>query len=68
MNQLKNNSDWIPPWEDLREMMNKAKKEGLIFIGYQGIKFTADELQQKWNKGRFRWGAINWKLIQPPNQ
>lgn len=57
--------DWIPPWETLRQLMTKARRENLVFYQpFQQLTFTPDELQMQWNKGSFRWGAVNWELIE----
>lgn len=57
--------DWISPWETLRQLMTKARRENLVFYQrFQELTFTPDELQMEWNKGSFRWSAVNWELIE----
>ena len=56
----------IPPWPDLADLMARARRERLWFwCNYQDLWFSPDELQAEWDKGSFRWGAVNWKLRDP---
>lgn len=57
---------WIP-WVDLCKLMEEAKLTGKVFyLDNQNLTFTPEELEEKWNKKQFRWGAVNWKLIFIP--
>jgi hypothetical protein len=54
------------PEPELVEMMAKARCENLWFHSvYQDMWFSPDELQAAWDKGQFRWGAVNWILRNP---
>jgi hypothetical protein len=59
------NKTWKPS-SDLVAMLERAKREKLwFFCSYQELWFSPAELENAWAEGRFRWGAVNWKLRQP---
>jgi hypothetical protein len=52
--------------KDLQPMFKEAREKGLIFrSGYQGLVFTADQLEEQQRNGRFVWGPVNWSLEHP---
>ena len=53
----------------LEPLFTQAEKEGLWFISsYQSILFTPNELREAQAEGRFIWGFVNWKLINPQDE
>lgn len=36
-----------------------------LWCCYQDLWFTPDQLEAANAEGRFRWGAVNWKLCDP---
>ena len=54
-------------YEDMNEMYDKAKQEGLFFhtSTYHDLWFCPDELKQLQEEGKFRWGKVNWELVDP---
>lgn len=47
-------------------MMKEAEDTGKWFFGqYHQLWFSPAELRAYWAEGRFRWGAVNWKLRDP---
>jgi hypothetical protein len=57
----------LTPDADLVEMMNRAKKEKLLFqsIYDEDILLSVGDLEKAWEENRFRWGAVNWLLVEP---
>lgn len=52
--------------QGLQPLFDKAVKEGLWFhCVYQDLWFSPSELHEQQQAGRFRWGAVNWKLRNP---
>ena len=50
----------------LKAMFDEAEKKGLwFFCNYQQLWFSPNKLREEQNNGRFRWGAVNWKLRDP---
>jgi hypothetical protein len=48
-------------------MMAYAKAHDKCFYSsYQALWFTAEQLQESWDRGQFRWGACNWQLRDKP--
>lgn len=54
-------------WQDeLADLVIEADRTGMLLRSkYQGIIFTPRGLANQLIKGKFRWGVINWELIQP---
>ena len=53
-------------YEPLRWMFEEARLNGLwFFSSYQRLWFSPDELEEANQKGRFRWGPVNWVLRNP---
>jgi len=56
------------PVASLIPLFEKAEREGLWFFSpYQQLWFSPRELRAAQAEGRFRWGAVNWKL-RPPTE
>lgn len=59
-------SDIWQPWPDLAALMKRAQEEHLWFwTRYQDLWFSPSELRNHWDRGQFRWGAVNWELRDP---
>lgn len=55
--------------QGLAPMFAEAKKNGLWFhCNYQDLWFSPEELKEYQADGKFRWGAVNWKLLNPSVQ
>ena len=55
--------------KEMEGLFKRAKEEGLWFwCHYQDLWFSPDELRKAQADGRFRWGAVNWKLRDPREQ
>lgn len=53
-------------YEPLRKLIAKAREEGKwLQETCQGNYFSPRKLEEANRDGRFRWGADNWKLIDP---
>ena len=51
---------------DLEAMFKEADETGKWFwCHYQDLWFSPDKLRKEQAEGRFRWGAVNWKLRDP---
>lgn len=47
-------------------MFEQAEREGLWFYSpYQQLWFSPRQLRAHHEAGKFRWGAVNWKLRDP---
>jgi hypothetical protein len=56
---------WV---KDLYGFLCAAKAAGKhVRNRYYGISFSPDELVTEILKGRFRWGVVNWYMIDPPS-
>lgn len=52
--------------ESLKPMFAEAREKGLWFwCHYQDLWFSPDALEAEQRAGRFRWGAVNWRLRDP---
>lgn len=52
--------------KSLEPLFETAERYGLLFYcSYQNLWFTPEELRKEQWKGRFIWGACNWKLRKP---
>lgn len=50
----------------LNALIDKAKAEGKwLWCHYQDIWFSPAQLREQNANGKFRWGAVNWKLRDP---
>ena len=53
----------------LAPLFAEAKEKGLWFqgmvFGHDEIKFSPKELREQHKKGKYVWGVVNWKLIDP---
>lgn len=53
--------DWV---KELYDFLVKAREEKkLIYQRHYGLVFTPDGLVNCFLKNQFRWGKINWELI-----
>ncbi len=51
---------------ELGTLVKQARDENkLLLTPYHGLVFTPDGLCREVAKGRFRWGVVNWRLIDP---
>lgn len=51
---------------ELKALTEKARSEKKwLWCSYQDIWFSPDQLDAENAAGRYRWGAINWKLRDP---
>lgn len=51
---------------EMAPLFAQAKAEGKWFwCHYQDLWFSPDQLRAEHATGRFRWGAVNWKLRDP---
>jgi len=54
---------------ELSELIEQARQEKkwLELDSYlqDDLSFSPDELEEFNKKGQFRWGVINWKLVEP---
>lgn len=49
---------------DMQPLLKEARETGSFLVcPSQGVRFTADELEEMWAAGSFWWGASNWKLV-----
>ena len=66
-NQKQNLEELPNSWSaELGNLIYTARCEGkLIQAIYHGLIFTPDGLYREIAKGRFRWGVVNWRLIEP---
>lgn len=56
-------------YEPLRALIERAEKENRkIFCKYQKMIFTAEELREANAKGKYRWGAMNFELMEPSDK
>lgn len=52
--------------QDRRHLINHARTQGLwLWCFYQDLWFSPDELEVENDKGKFLWGAVNWRLRDP---
>jgi hypothetical protein len=52
--------------DSLAPLFKEARETGKWFwCPYQNLWFSPDQLEAAQSDGRFRWGAINWKLRDP---
>lgn len=52
--------------EELEPLLRKAEQQGLwLQYSYQGIAFSPAELREHHAHGRFVWGSVNWRLVDP---
>jgi hypothetical protein len=50
--------------EGMKPLFERAEAEGLWFrSNYQGLWFSPEALRDHQANGKFRWGAVNWKLL-----
>ncbi len=50
----------------LKELIDQAEREGKwLFCSYQQLWFSPSELRAANQEGRFRWGAMNFRLRDP---
>lgn len=50
----------------LNELIDQAEREGKwLWCRYQDMWFSPAELRAETTNGRFRWGAVNWRLRDP---
>lgn len=50
----------------LEPLIQEAEKKGLwLETTYQAISFSPKELRENLANGRFLWGPVNWRLINP---
>jgi hypothetical protein len=53
-------------YEPLTELLAQADREGKwLRSTYHDICFTPAELRAANDEGRFRWGPVNWLLVDP---
>lgn len=51
---------------EMRPLFAQARAEGKWFWGrYHDIWFSPDELEAEQRNGKFRWGPVNWELLDP---
>lgn len=51
---------------EMRPLFKQARDEGKWFwCHYQDLWFSPDQLESEQTNGKFRWGAVNWKLRDP---
>ena len=51
---------------ELQTMAREAERTGKWFhCNYQDLWFSPREIRTLWDKGQFRWGPVNWKLLFP---
>lgn len=54
-------------FEALEPLIREAEREGKwLLCSYQQILFSPKELRDQNSKGNFRWGPVNWRLVDPP--
>ena len=52
--------------DSLQQLIEKAREEKKwLYCYYQTLWFSPDELQDENEKGKFRWGVVNWELRDP---
>lgn len=50
----------------MQPMLDEAESKGLWFYcDYQGINKSPKEIREEWKNGSYRWGPVNWRLIDP---
>jgi len=55
--------------DGLEPMFKEAEEKGLWFYCfYQAMWFSPTELREEQANGKFRWGAVNWKLRNPQDE
>ncbi len=55
--------------ENLKPLFERAERDGLWFYcSYQDLWFSPKQLRIEQANGRFRWGAVNWRLRDPKEQ
>lgn len=53
-------------YEPMKELIEQAEREGKWLQSiYQCINFSPAELRKAQSEGRFCWGPVNWRLIDP---
>lgn len=53
--------------KSLEPLFEQATRENKwFFCSYQALDFSPKELREAHKQGRFIWGPVNWKLIDPP--
>ena len=54
---------------ELAPLFAEAKEKGLWFqgkvFGHSELRFSSKELREYHDKGKYIWGAVNWKLVDP---
>lgn len=56
----------MTPAEAMEPLIKEAERKGLwLRSHYQHISFSPKELRAEMATGNFRWGPINWELIDP---
>lgn len=55
--------------QSMEPLLREAEENGKwLFCPYQDLEFTPKELRDCMANGRFRWGPVNWKLINAPTK
>lgn len=53
-------------YEGPRQLIAEARRQGLwLHCAYQNLWFSPDQLEAENKNGKFRWGAVNWRLRDP---
>ena len=52
--------------EAMQPLLRQARDEGKwLYVNYQSLWFSPDELEAAYGEGRFLWGPENWALRNP---
>ena len=55
--------------ESMEPLLREAEENGKwLYCHYQSMEFTPKELRTHMANGQFRWGLVNWKLIDAPTK
>jgi hypothetical protein len=51
---------------EMQALFTEAEQKDMwLWCGYQDLWFSPAKLRKEQAAGRFRWGAVNWKLRNP---